>query len=182
MRSPLIHTGNRIFILNKKECVLSNVTKSQLAKKMVSYFTPIMHAINESGCQAQEIAELLALMEGNDSRAQTDRERLHRLQNMIGGVTRLALGTVEKIDQTFNEMERLLRFHPADSTPRRLGEIELVHLLDDLGYYDEAAMLWNYFQTGEEDRETIRTIAQRLEEGRPVAEVEQEIHAAPAEV
>lgn len=160
---------------------MNNVTKSQLAEKMGAYFTPLMHAINESECQAREVAELLGLLESDDCRVQTDRERLHRLQNMLRGVTRLAVSNADGIDQTFIEMERLLRFHPADSTPLQFGETELVDLLNDLGYLDEAAMLWNYFQTGEEDRETIRTLAQRLEEGRPDAEVGQEIQAATAE-
>lgn len=156
----------------EKENLLNNVTKSQLAEKMNAYFTPIMQSINESERQAREIAELLALLEGdNDSRVQTDRERLHRLQYMIGGVARLALSNVEGIDQMFTEMERLLRFDPMDTrSALQFGEMELADLLNDLGYYNEAAMLWNYFQTGEEDREAIRTLSLRLAEKQPEAE------------
>ena len=135
---------------------------------MKAYFKPIMRSINESDCQAREVAELLALLEGEDCRVQTDRERLHRLQNMISGVARLAVSNADGIDQTFTEMERLLRFDPIDKrNALQFGETELVDLLNDLGYINEAAMLWNYFQAGEEDRETIRILAQRLEEGRP---------------
>lgn len=147
---------------------MNNVTKSQLSEKMKAYFKPIMRSINESDCQAREVAELLALLEGEDCRVQTDRERLHRLQNMISGVARLAVSNADGIDQTFTEMERLLRFDPIDKrNALQFGETELVDLLNDLGYINEAAMLWNYFQAGEEDRETIRILAQRLEEGRP---------------
>lgn len=99
---------------------------------------------------------------------------------MVSGVARLADSNAKLIDQTFTEMERLLWFHPTDSTPLQFGETELVDLLNDLGYINEAAMLWNYFQVGEEDRETIRTLAQRLEEGRPDAEVGQEAATAEA--
>lgn len=150
---------------------MNNVTESQLSEKMKAYLKPIMRSINESDCQAREVAELLALLEGEDCRVQTDRERLHRLQNMISGVTRLAVSNAEGIDQTFTELERLLRFDQIDKRNAfQFDETELVDLLNDLGYINEAAMLWNYFQTGEEDRETIRTLAQRLEEGRPEAE------------
>lgn len=148
---------------------------------MGAYFKPVMRAISDSACHAQEVAELLALLEGDDSRVQTDRERLLRLQNMISGVARLAASNVEGIDQTHDEMERLLEFSLEDKRDSlQFGETELVDLLNDLGYINEAAMLWNYFQTGEEDRETIRTLAQRLEEGRPDAEVGQEAATAEA--
>lgn len=150
---------------------LNIVTKSQLAEKMNAYLKPIMHSINESECQAREVAELLGLLEGDDCRVQTDMERLHRLQNMLRGVTRLAVSNADGIDQTFTELERLLRFDRIDKrNGLQFGETELVDLLNDLGYINEAAMLWNYFQTGEEDRATIRILAQRLEEGRPEAE------------
>lgn len=159
---------------------MNNVTKSQLAEKMGAYFTPIMHAINESETQARQVFELLSVLEFDQYRTQTDRQRLHRLETMVSGVARLADSNAKLIDQTFTEMERLLWFHPTDSTPLQFGETELVDLLNDLGYINEAAMLWNYFQVGEEDRETIRTLAQRLEEGRPDAEVGQEAATAEA--
>lgn len=155
----------------EKGSVLNNVTKSHLSEKMNAYLKPIMRSINESDCQAREVAELLALLEGDDCRVQTDRERLHRLQNMISGIARLAVSTADGIDQTFTEMERLLRFDPIDKrNALQFGETELVDLLNDLGYINEAVMLWNYFQTSEEDRETIRTLSLRLAEKQPEAE------------